>query len=106
MPPNIEKQIEALKVILEHNLTFEHIPIFHSFIYPFLSYQPFVAEDNKWSMFIECWLAIHCLRPEGHFCSARELTGLLAKLEYNCRGTTLYESHLRRKDFPNESFHA
>lgn len=106
IPPNIEPHIKALESALQVNLTVDHLAVFHSFIYPFLSYQPSIVEDNKWSMFVECWLAIHCLHPEGHFWTARELTGLLAKLEYHCRGITLYESYLRRHDFPNESWYA
>jgi hypothetical protein len=71
-----------------------------------LSAQSSIHEDNKWSMVLECWLALYALKPEGNFVEASELTGILSKLEYHCRGATLYQGYLHRKNFPSESLYA
>jgi hypothetical protein len=106
LPPNYAQHVIALESCLKQPLTLEHIPIFHAFIYPLLSAQSSIHEDNKWSMILECWLALYALKPEGNFVEASELTGILSKLEYHCRGATLYQGYLHRKNFPSESLYA
>ena len=107
LPPNYAERIIALEACLtQDTLSCEQIPIFHDFIYPLLSAQPSILEENKWSMVMECWLALYTLQPEGNFCDATQLTGILAKMEYNCRAATFYQGYLHRKEFPGESLHA
>ena len=107
LPPNHMQHIIALESCLSQLIiSTDMIPVFHRFIYPLLSAQPSIQEENKWSMVMECWLALYALQPEGNFCDASQLTGTLAKMEYHCRAATFYESHLRYKEFPGESFHA
>jgi hypothetical protein len=57
-------------------------------------------------MVLECWLALYALKPEGNFCDASQLTGILAKLEYHCRAVTFYQGYLHRSEFPKESLYA
>jgi hypothetical protein len=97
--------ITALEACLKKPLTTDHIVLFHAFIYPLLSAQPSIQEDNKWSMVTECWLALYTMKAEGNFAEASELTGILSKLEYHCRATTLYQGFIHRTDFPLESLH-
>ena len=70
--------------------------IFHNFIYPLVSREPSVREDDKWSMVMECWLAVYNLHPQGHFSPPHDVTRLFAQMEYICRGATLYQSFLRK----------
>jgi len=93
-----------LHFILNDSINTDHIPVFHSFIYPFFSFQPSVSESDKWSMVLECWLAVYCLRPEGHFISPNDVTGIFAKLKYHCRAVTLYQCYLDSVNIPNQSF--
>ena len=58
------------------------IDLFHAWIYPFLSYHPAPTETEKWSMVIECWLAIYNFKIEGHFASPSDVAPLLARLEH------------------------
>jgi hypothetical protein len=99
------QHITALETALQQPLTVDHIPVLHAFLYPLLSWQSSIKEENKWSMVLECWLAIYQMKPEGNFGEALELTGLLAKMEYHCRSVTLYESYLHRQEFPDGSLH-
>ena len=105
LPPNYTQHVTALADVLKQPLTLDYIPVFHTFMYPLLSWQPSIIEDNKWSMVLECWLALYTLKPEGNFCEAPELTGILAKLEYHCCGAILYQAHLHRHEFPNTSLY-
>jgi len=75
--------------------------IFHKFIYSLLSYSSSIDENNKWSMVAECWLAISSIREAGNFIAPKDLSGVLAKMEYHCRAVTLYESHLQVDKFDN-----
>lgn len=106
LPPNFTERIIALENCLTQAITTDSIPIFHEFIYPLLSAQQSILEENKWSMVIECWLALYALQPEGNFCEASYLTGVLAKMEYHCRAVTFYQSYLHREEFPGKSFYA
>jgi hypothetical protein len=107
LPINFTQHIIALESCLSQPIiTTDMIPVFHNFIYPLLSAQQSILEENKWSMVIECWLALYALQAEGHFCNASHLTGVLAKMEYHCRAVTFYQSYLHRRDFPGQSFHA
>ena len=109
LPPDYIKHVEALEFYLQEastTITNEHILIFHNFIYPLLSAQQSIHEDNKWSMVLECWLALYAMQLEGNFCSASELTGILAKMEYSCRAVTFYQAYLHHKEFLDESLHA
>ncbi|KAH0582235.1 hypothetical protein H2248_011880 [Termitomyces sp. 'cryptogamus'] len=69
------------------------IDLFHSWIYPFLSYHPAPKETNKWSMVIQCWLAIYSMKIEGHFAAPSDVAPLLARLEHCTRGCTLFEAY-------------
>lgn len=103
LPPNFDQYALALEKALVEPLASHHLVIFHRFVYPLLSLQESIEEDNKWSMFIECWMALYCLEPEGNFCEAVNFTGILAKLEYICRAVTLYESMEKKSVFPDGS---
>jgi hypothetical protein len=106
LPPNYLQRIIDLQACLEEPITTDHIPVFHNFIYPLLSAQSTILEENKWSMALECWLALYALKVEGNFCDASYLTGILAKLEYHCRAVTFYQGYLHRGEFPDESLYA
>jgi hypothetical protein len=100
--------MEALELCLEETTTTtldERTRIFHDFIYPLLSAQLSIREENKWSMVLECWLALYALQAEGNFMEASEFTGILAKLEYSCRAVTFYQGYLHRSSFPGESLY-
>jgi hypothetical protein len=102
LPPDYTQHIEALELCLQDGATStteRHILVFHNFIYPLLSAQPSIHEENKWSMVLECWLALYNLKSDGNFCDASELTGILAKLQYSCRATTFYQAYLHRESF-------
>jgi hypothetical protein len=103
LPPDYTRHIVALESCLEGPITTDHISVFHDFIYPLLSAQSSVLEENKWSMVLECWLSLYALQADGGFCDASELTGILAKLEYHCRAATFYQGYLHRKEFKSES---
>lgn len=105
-PPNYVQCITELEACL-HETSFaeDHILIFHNFIYPLLSAQPSICEENKWSMVLECWLALYALQKEGNFIHATELTGILAKMLYSCRAATLYHGYLHRTDFQDGSLY-
>jgi hypothetical protein len=106
MPPDHTSPIAELEACLgQAIMTNEHIQIFHNFIYPLLSAQSSIQEENKWSMVMECWLALYAMQPDGGFCNASHLTGVLAKMAYHCRAATFYEGYLHRKEFPKESLH-
>ncbi|KAG6834692.1 hypothetical protein H0H93_008006, partial [Arthromyces matolae] len=66
---------------------------YHRWVYPFLSHDSGPKESNKWSMVIECWLAIYHMNPEGHWASPTDITPVLAKLKYIMRGSTLFEAY-------------
>jgi len=106
LPPGYTRHIVALEDCLKEPITTSHIQLFHNFIYPLLSAQASIQEDNKWSMVLECWLAIYAMQPGGNFLDASQLTGILAKLEYHCRAVTFYQAYLHHSEFPNESFYA
>lgn len=107
LPPNYIQHIEALESCLQQTTaTNAHIPIFHDFIYPLLSAQPSIREENKWSMVLECWMALYALQTEGNFSEAKEFTGVLSKMEYSCRAVTFYQGYLHREEFPDESLYA
>jgi hypothetical protein len=80
------------------------IQAFHNWIYLFLSFQPSVDENNKWSMVIECWLALYNMKLEGHFAQANEVTPLLAMMEYSSRAATLFESYQNQANFDNSIY--
>jgi hypothetical protein len=103
LSPLMEQKALTLISILKDVPIADHLPIFHDCIYSLLSYQPSISESSKWSIVIECWLAIYAFHPEGHFSSPKDITGILAKMEYHCRGSILYESHLQSSSFPNNS---
>jgi hypothetical protein len=68
----------------------------HVFTAPFLSGQDFSAnydysEYSKWNDVIECFLAVYALNEDGNFKSPKDVTGVFAKIEYLCRGATLYD---------------
>lgn len=106
LPPDYAQHITALENCLEETPTSsDDILIFHNFIYPLLSAQPSIHEENKWSMVLECWLALYALQLEGNFSDAHEFTGILAKMEYSCRAVTFYQAYLHRKDFHEESLY-
>ncbi|KAG6848431.1 hypothetical protein H0H93_000226 [Arthromyces matolae] len=65
---------------------------FHAWIYPFLAFHHHPHEANKWSMVLECWLAIYNFHREGHFSAPSDVAPLLAKVVYHIRGATLYEA--------------
>lgn len=106
LPPDFTQRIVALESCLAGPITADHLTIFHDFIYPLLSSQSSVLEENKWSMVLECWLALYAMEMEGNFLNASQLTGLLAKMTYHCRAVTFYQSYLHRKDFLNDSVYA
>ena len=105
-PEGYTQHVVALESCLKEPITTDHIPVFHNFIYPLLSAQSSIKEENKWSMVLECWLALYAMELEGGFCDASQLTGILAKLEYSCRAATFYQGYLHRKEFSNESLYA
>lgn len=106
LPPDFTQHIEALESCLEETTdTRDHLHVFHDFIYPLLSAQQSIHEEDKWSMVLECWLALYTLQIEGNFSDPSELTGILAKLEYSCRAVTFYQAYLYRGDFPDESLY-
>lgn len=85
------------------------IPAFHHFISPFLlgrdySNQDGYAEYSKWTEVVECFLAIQCLKEDGNFKQAKDVTQVFAKLEYACRGTTLYEALKNKAHFNNDPY--
>jgi hypothetical protein len=106
LPPDFTQHIEALESCLKNPITADQIPVFHRFIYPLLSAQSSILEEDKWTMVLECWLALYALQMEGNFCEASQVTGTLAKMEYHCRAATFYQGYLHREDFPNESVYA
>lgn len=106
LPPDYTQHIVALESCLkEPDASVEHIKLFHNFIYPLFSAQTSICEENKWSMVLECWLALYALKIEGNFVEPSEFTGILAKLKYSCRAITFYQAYLHRMDFPNESLY-
>ena len=105
LPLDFSKHIIALEECLRNPVTTDSIPVFHDFIYPLLSAQPSILEENKWSMVMECWLALYAMQVEGNFCDPSQLTGILAKMEYHCRAVTFYQGFLNRKNFPKESLY-
>jgi hypothetical protein len=107
LPPDYTQHILALESCLkEPEASPEHLTLFHNFIYPLLSAQPSIREENKWTMVLECWLALYALKIEGNFIDPLEFAGILAKLAYSCRAVTFYHAYLHRKDFPDESLYA
>jgi hypothetical protein len=106
LPPDFTPRIVALQSCLEGPITVDHLTVFHEFIYPLLSAQSSILEENKWTMVLECWLALYAMQLEGNFLDASQLTGLLAKMTYHCRAVNFYQSYLHRNEFPNNSFHA
>jgi hypothetical protein len=106
LPPDFTQRIVALESCLAGPITTDHLIVFHDFIYPLLSAQSYILEENKWSMVLECWLALYAMELEGNFLNASQLTGILAKMTYHCRAVTFYQGYLRRNDFPKSSLHA
>jgi hypothetical protein len=106
LPPDYTQCITALETCLqEAHISEEHVVLFHNFIYPLLSSQPSILEEDKWTMVLECWLALYALQIEGNFSDASTLTGVLAKMEYHCRAVTFYQGYLHRTEFPNNSLY-
>ena len=106
LPPDYAPLVAALESCLQDGtMTDEHIITFHNFIYPLLSAQSSVREENKWSMVAECWLALYALEIEGGFLNASGLTAILAKMEYSCRAVTFFQGYLHRKEFLGESMY-
>jgi hypothetical protein len=106
LPEHFVEQIIALQSCLQEPTPSDNrIRVIHDFIYPLLSAQPSIHEENKWTMVLECWLALYTLQKEGNFSDASELTGILAKLEYSCRAVTFYQGYLHREDFPDQSLY-
>jgi len=46
---------------------------------------------SKWNNPLECFLAIYCLRDDGTFKPATDVTPIFAMLHYHIRGSILYE---------------
>lgn len=90
---------------MKEPITTDHILVFHNFIYPLLSAQASILEEDKWSMILECWLALYALKIDGSFIDASNFTGILAKLKYHCRAVTFYQAYHQRKEFERESLH-
>jgi hypothetical protein len=96
---------ELQKVLTIRGVNAGDVDVFHSFVYPFLSQDPSTSEHNKWSMVMECWLAVYNLQLQGNFSSAHEFTRLLSMLEYLCRGATFYKGYLLKdSDFGGSLF--
>jgi len=58
------------------------------------------TDISSWSMPLECFIAIHSLRPEGTWVQAKHFTPFLAQLTYLIRGTLLYEAIKRCNSNP------
>jgi len=85
------------------------VKAFHEFVVPFLSGREFSAnydhaEYSKWQEVLECFLAIYCLKEDGNFKPPQDVTGIFAKIEYLCRGTTLYQGLSHMADFRNDPY--
>lgn len=76
---------------------------FHDFIFPLLSVRQLGdGSYNKWDEPLECWLAIYCLHGDGHFLPPSDITQVLAKMEYHCRSSVLYQSIKNIGQFEND----
>ncbi|KAF8869304.1 hypothetical protein BD779DRAFT_1739474, partial [Infundibulicybe gibba] len=82
----------------------------HEFISPFLlatDVQDSACRgENKWDSVLECCLALYCLTDDGNFKRPQDVTPVLAKLEYHCRGAMLYEASTNLEKFhgdPNKA---
>jgi hypothetical protein len=87
----------------------DSIPALHNFISPFLSGRDFgqdydFNDYSKWSDVVECFLAIFCLLEDGTFKPPQHVTGVFAKMEYLCRGVTLYDGLTHISDFNNNPY--
>jgi hypothetical protein len=85
---------ELKKVLAIRGVNAGDVDIFHTLLYLFPSQDPSTSKHNKWSMVMECWLAVYNMQPQGNFSSAYEFTRLLSMLEYLCQGATFYKSYL------------
>ncbi|KAG6875527.1 hypothetical protein C0992_003478, partial [Termitomyces sp. T32_za158] len=93
---NMKPSGQKILAALDQNLPIT-IDLFHSWIYPFLSHHPAPTETDKWSMVLQCWLAIYTMKIEGHFAAPSDVAPLLARLEYCARGCTLFEAYKQIK---------
>jgi len=81
----------------------------HQFTASILSGQEFsdnynYTEYSKWHDVFECFLAVYCLNQDGNFKSPFDVTSIFAKIEYLCRGMTLYEGLSHLTDFGNNAY--
>jgi hypothetical protein len=98
-----------LRDLLANGTSNDCVKALHNFIFPFLSGREFTpdynhAEYSKWQETLECFLAVYCLKDDGSFKSPQDVTGIFAKVEYLCRGSTLYEGLTRIADFQNDPY--
>ena len=94
-----EAAIKLKQIVESVTLDKSSVALYHSVVYQLLSWQLVLDESSKWSMPAECWLAIQSTQDGGTFKSPKDLTGLIAKMEFHCRGSTFYESHLQVDNF-------
>jgi hypothetical protein len=79
------------------------LDLFHEFIFPVLSARSIDGHSySKWEEPLECWLAIHCLSDDGSFLPPSDITQVLAKMEYHCRSSVLYQSIKNVGQFNND----
>lgn len=102
--PLSPEQIDAGNNLLKclHTNSQENILVFHKFAYPLLAANAVQDTSNKWNSPMECFLAIYNLKEDGNFQEASNVTQLFAKLEYHCRGATLFESHQKKSKFGHD----
>jgi hypothetical protein len=64
----------------------------HHFVFPLLSAREIGGQYCRWDEVSDCFLAVYCLKPDGNFLDAKEVTHPMAILKYLCRGSILYEA--------------
>jgi hypothetical protein len=110
-PLNDDDKLSAVKLtdLIVDGSNLDCVNAFHVFIAPFLSGRDFAAgydhsDYSKWQEVLECFLAIYCLTEDGNFKPPHDVTAIFAKIEYLCRGTTLYDGLSHVTEFQNNPY--
>jgi hypothetical protein len=105
LTPNDIQNGQRLMHMLDSNRPIsEKIDAFHTFIYPLLSAPVLTGTYSKWNDVLECFLAIYHIQEDGNFNTVHDVTQILAKFKYHCRGTTLFEAMRNIRTYGNNPF--